>query len=58
MVILGTKRVEILKFDFQIRPETGRDFPVTSVTGNPEHPRKFFSHWTKNSKILNFNENF
>jgi hypothetical protein len=30
-------------FRFQIRPVTGRDFPVTAVTGNPDPPRDFFS---------------
>jgi hypothetical protein len=37
-----------LKFGFQIHPVTGRDFPVTVVTGNPEPPREIFSVGNQN----------
>ena len=39
MVKIGTKKFEFPNFSFEIRPVTGRDFPVT---GNPDHPRDFF----------------
>jgi hypothetical protein len=29
-------------FRSQIRPVTGRDFPVTAVTNNPDPPREIF----------------
>ena len=48
MVKLGTKIFEFSNFGFQIRPVTGRDFPVTAVTGNPDHPREFFSTGNQN----------
>jgi hypothetical protein len=35
-------------FRFRIRPVTGRDFPVTAVTGNPDPPRDFFSIGNQN----------
>jgi hypothetical protein len=35
-------------FRFQICPVTGRDFPVTAVTGNPDPPREFFSIGNQN----------
>jgi hypothetical protein len=35
-------------FRFQIRPVTGRDFPVTAVTGNPDPPRDFFAIGNQN----------
>ena len=47
MVKLLTNFFEFPNFSFEIRPVTGRDFPVTVVTGNPDPLGFFFLPGTK-----------